>query len=167
MSPVSIFNSHLKLSFGVVQDWWRNPKFRFQVNEPYPELNGGQNIRCARGPVHSIRYIHSTNQISSLTVLTHLDFLFREHCSDKVRDSSKSLRVSKKSWARDSRRRSTADKSALDLSKCDVSCKIRLSMIIVKILNIYIMLSCTHLYHTSFQYLSSTCNAFIACYIRR
>ena len=25
--------------------------------------------------------------------------------------------------------------------------------IIVKILNIYIMLSCTHLYHTSFQYL--------------
>ena len=38
---------------------------------------------------------------------------------------------------------------------------------IVKILNIYIMLSCTHLYHTSFQYLSSPCNACIACYIRR
>ena len=37
---------------------------------------------------------------------------------------------------------------------------------IVKILNIYIMLSCTHLYHSSFRYLSITCNAFIACYIR-
>ena len=28
---------------------------------------------------------------------------------------------------------------------------------IIKILNIFIMLSCTHLYHTSFQYLCSTC----------
>ena len=37
---------------------------------------------------------------------------------------------------------------------------------IVKILNLYIILLCTHLYHTSFQYLSITCNAFIACYIR-
>ena len=26
--------------------------------EPYPELNGGQNIRRARGPVHSTRYIY-------------------------------------------------------------------------------------------------------------
>ena len=38
--------------------------------------------------------------------------------------------------------------------------------LIVKILNIYIMLACTHLYHTSFQYLYITCNVFIACYIR-
>ena len=36
-----IFNSGLKLSFGVVQDRWRNPIFRIKVNEPYPELNGG------------------------------------------------------------------------------------------------------------------------------
>ena len=38
---------------------------------------------------------------------------------------------------------------------------------IVKILNLYIILLCTHLYHSSFQYLSINCNAFIACYIRR
>ena len=31
---------------------------QIEVNEPYPELNGGQNIRRARGPVHTIRYIH-------------------------------------------------------------------------------------------------------------
>ena len=37
---------------------------------------------------------------------------------------------------------------------------------IVKILKLYIILLCTHLYHTSFQLLSSNCNAFIACYIR-
>ena len=37
---------------------------------------------------------------------------------------------------------------------------------IVKILNLYIILLCTHLYHSSFQYLSITFNAFIACYIR-
>ena len=37
---------------------------------------------------------------------------------------------------------------------------------IVKVLNLYIILLCTHLYHTSFQLLSSNCNAFIACYIR-
>ena len=35
---------------------------------------------------------------------------------------------------------------------------------IVKILNLYIILLCTNLYHFSFQYLSITCNAFIACY---
>ena len=41
---------------------------------------------------------------------------------------------------------------------------------IIKILNLYIIISCTHVYHHSFQYLSITCitcNAFIACYIRR
>ena len=38
---------------------------------------------------------------------------------------------------------------------------------IVKILNIYIMLSCTHSYHSSFQYLFITYNAFIAFYNRR
>ena len=37
---------------------------------------------------------------------------------------------------------------------------------IVKILNLDIILLCTHLYHTSFRYLSSACNAFIACYFR-
>ena len=36
---------------------------------------------------------------------------------------------------------------------------------IVKILNLFIILLCTHLYHTSLWYLSITCNAFIACYI--
>ena len=36
----------------------------------------------------------------------------------------------------------------------------------IKILNLYIIILCTHLYRTSFQYLSITCNAFIACYIR-
>ena len=35
------------------------------------------------------------------------------------------------------------------------------------ILNLCIILLRTHLYHTSFWYLSITCNAFIACYIRR
>ena len=30
-----------------------------------------------------------------------------------------------------------------------------------------IMLLCTHLYHTSFQYISITCNVSIACYIVR
>ena len=38
---------------------------------------------------------------------------------------------------------------------------------IIKILNLYIILLCTHLYNTYFQYLSSTCNAFVACYNRR
>ena len=40
---------------------------------------------------------------------------------------------------------------------------------IVKILNLYIIILWTHLYLSSFQYLSITCscNAFIACYIRR
>ena len=37
---------------------------------------------------------------------------------------------------------------------------------IVKILNLSIILLCTHLYHTSYQYLSITCNAFNACFIR-
>ena len=37
---------------------------------------------------------------------------------------------------------------------------------IVKILNLYIILLWTHLYHPSFQYLSISCNAFIACYNR-
>ena len=37
---------------------------------------------------------------------------------------------------------------------------------IVKILNLYIILLCTHL-SLFFQYLSITCNAFITCYIRR
>ena len=37
----------------------------------------------------------------------------------------------------------------------------------VKILNFYIILLFTDLYHSYFQYLSITCNAFIACYIRR
>ena len=36
--------------------------------------------------------------------------------------------------------------------------------LIVKKYNIILL--CTHLYHTSFLYLSITCNAFIACYIR-
>ena len=36
----------------------------------------------------------------------------------------------------------------------------------VKILNLYIILFFTHLYHTSFQYLPITCNAFIACDIK-
>ena len=43
-------------------------------------------------------------------------------------------------------------------------CYKMLHSVIVKILNIYIMLSCTHLYHF-FRYLSITCNAFIACYV--
>ena len=38
---------------------------------------------------------------------------------------------------------------------------------IVKIMSLYIILLCTHLHHTSFQYLSNTCNAFNPCYIRR
>ena len=38
---------------------------------------------------------------------------------------------------------------------------------IIKILNLYIILLCTHLYNTYFQFLSSTCNAFVACYNRR
>ena len=33
--------------------------FRIEVKEPYPELNGGQNIRRARGPAHFDRYIHT------------------------------------------------------------------------------------------------------------
>ena len=33
---------------------------------------------------------------------------------------------------------------------------------IIKILNLYIILLCTHLYQTSFRYLFITCNAFIA-----
>ena len=40
------------------------------------------------------------------------------------------------------------------------------SCFIVKILNLYIILVCTHFYHTSFRYLSITSNPFIACYIR-
>ena len=36
------------------------------------------------------------------------------------------------------------------------------NLFIVKILNLYIILLCTHLYQTSFQYLSITCNASIA-----
>ena len=32
---------------------------------------------------------------------------------------------------------------------------------------LFIIILCTHLYHSSFQYLSITRNAFIACYIRR
>ena len=38
---------------------------------------------------------------------------------------------------------------------------------IVKKLNIYIMLLCAHFCHSSFWYLSITCNTIIACYIRR
>ena len=37
---------------------------------------------------------------------------------------------------------------------------------IVKIQNLYIILLCTYLYHTSFRYLSITCNTFIAHDIR-
>ena len=37
---------------------------------------------------------------------------------------------------------------------------------ISRILNIYIILLCTHLYHTSFRYLSITCIACIACHIK-
>ena len=37
---------------------------------------------------------------------------------------------------------------------------------IIKILNLFIIILYTHLYHNSFQYLSITWNAFIACYIR-
>ena len=43
-------------------------------------------------------------------------------------------------------------------------CNLCISNTIVKILNIYIIYI-THLYHSSFWYLSITCNA-IACYIR-
>ena len=56
----TIFNSRLKLSFGVVQDWWRNPIFQNEVNEPYPELNCGETIKRARGPVHTIRCINQS-----------------------------------------------------------------------------------------------------------
>ena len=31
----------------------KNSIFRIEVKEPYPELNGGQNIRRARGPARS------------------------------------------------------------------------------------------------------------------
>ena len=58
-------------------------------------------------------------------------------------------------------------KKSLTLSSFPVCKKCHLSgWNIVKILNIFIMLSCTHLYHSSFRYLSITCNTFIACYIR-
>ena len=46
-------------------------------------------------------------------------------------------------------------------------CSALFNSTIIKILNIYIMPLCTHLYHTSFQYLFCTCNGFIAYYIRR
>ena len=38
----------------------RYPIFQIEVNEPYPELNGGQNNRRPRGPVHTFHYIYYT-----------------------------------------------------------------------------------------------------------
>ena len=33
-----------------------------EVNEPYPRLNGGENIRGARGPVQTFRYIYDVTK---------------------------------------------------------------------------------------------------------
>ena len=41
-----------------------------------------------------------------------------------------------------------------------------IKQVIVKILSLYFILLYAHLYHISFHYLSSTCNAFISYYIR-
>ena len=48
--------------------------FQIEVNEPYPELNGGQNIRRAKGPVHSIRYIYYDPPQKNNGILTSLKY---------------------------------------------------------------------------------------------
>ena len=77
----TIFNSRLELSFGVIQYWWRDRIFQIEVNEPYPELNGGQNIRRTRGPVQFFRYINCVKRIKTtwnqlLKKITVLDNMF-------------------------------------------------------------------------------------------
>ena len=49
-------------------------KFQIEVNEPYPELNGGQNIRRAKGPVHSIRYIYYDPPQKNIGILASLKY---------------------------------------------------------------------------------------------
>ena len=39
--------------------------------EPYPELNGGQNIRRARGPVQSTRYIYHRGESKIRIEINH------------------------------------------------------------------------------------------------
>ena len=48
-----IFNSHLKLSFGVVQDWWRNSIFQIEVNKPVDRIIGALEVQS----ISSITYM--------------------------------------------------------------------------------------------------------------
>ena len=58
-SESTIFSSFLKLSFGEVHEIKKGyPIFQIEIYEPYSDINGGQQIRRARGLVRSNRYIN-------------------------------------------------------------------------------------------------------------
>ena len=56
---ITLFNSCLKFSYEVVHKLNKGyPIFQTEAHEPYPELNGGQIIRHARGlSVQTVKYI--------------------------------------------------------------------------------------------------------------
>ena len=43
----------------------KKPVFQIEIKEPYPKLNGGQNIGRARGPAHRNRYIYRLKVVFS------------------------------------------------------------------------------------------------------